>query len=127
MNPAVQTVLLLLVTLQIKHVICDGPLQTLRMVKDKAVYGKPYGLLHGLIHFVGCLLVLLLWGISLPLAAGLALLDGVVHYHIDFTKENIVNQRGWSYSDGPFWWAIITDQTLHHMTAVLIVWLAVRP
>jgi hypothetical protein len=103
MNGAVQTVLLLLVALQIKHVICDGPLQTLRMVKDKAVYGNPFGLLHGLVHSAGCFLVFLLFGLPIPLAASLALLDGVIHYHIDFTKENIVKRMNWGYSDGPYW------------------------
>jgi Protein of unknown function (DUF3307) len=127
MNGAVETVLLLLVALQIKHVICDGPMQTLRMVKDKSVYGKPYGLLHGLVHAAGCVLVLLLFGLPITLAASLALLDGVTHYHIDFSKENFVKYMGWSYTDGPFWWSIITDQTLHHMTALLLVWLALKP
>lgn len=127
MNGAVQTVLLLLLALQIKHVICDGPLQTLRMVKDKSVYGKPLGLLHGVVHSAGSFMVLMLWGIPMPLVAGLALLDGVIHYHIDFSKENIVKHMGWGYADGPYWWAIITDQTLHHMTALLLVWLAFKP
>jgi hypothetical protein len=127
MNGAIQTVLLLLVALQIKHVICDGPMQTLRMVKDKSVYGKTFGLMHGVVHVVGCLLVLLLFGLPITLAASLALLDGVIHYHIDFAKENIVKRMNWGYSDGPYWWAIITDQTLHHMTALLLVWLALKP
>lgn len=127
MNGAVQTVLLLLVALQIKHVICDGPMQTLRMVKEKSFYGKPYGLLHGLVHAAGCFVVFLVFGLPATLAASLALLDGVVHYHVDFTKENIVKRAGWGYADGPYWWAIITDQTLHHMTALLLVWLALKP
>jgi Protein of unknown function (DUF3307) len=127
MNGAVQTVLLLLLALQIKHVICDGPLQTLRMVKDKSVYGNPHGLLHGLVHAAGSFAVLLIWGFPIAVVGGLALLDGVIHYHIDFTKENIVRRMGWTYADGPYWWAIITDQTLHHMTGLLLAWLAFRP
>ncbi len=127
MNGAVQNILLMLLALQIKHVLCDGPLQTLRMVKDKAFYGKPHGLLHGLIHCAGSFIIFVMWGLPLVSAVGLALLDGVIHYHIDFTKENVVKAMGWSYADGPYWWAIITDQTLHHMTALLLVWLAVKP
>ncbi len=126
MNGAVQTVLLLLVALQVKHVICDGPLQTLRMVKDKAIYGRPLGLLHGLIHACGSFVVLALWGIPLALVVMLALLDGVIHYHLDFIKENIVKRMGWDYADSPFWWGIITDQSLHHLTSILLVWLALR-
>jgi hypothetical protein len=57
----------------------------------------------------------------------LALLDGVIHYHVDYTKENIVKTFGWTPAVGPYWWAMITDQSLHHMTAVLLVWLAFKP
>jgi Protein of unknown function (DUF3307) len=127
MNEALQNALLLLVALQVKHVVCDGPLQTLDMVRDKSVYGRPKGLLHGLVHALGCALVFAFWGLPLYLVATLALLDGIIHYHIDFSKENIVKRLGWTHSDGPFWWAIITDQTLHHMTAILLVWLALKP
>ncbi len=127
MNETLQSGLLLLVALQVKHVICDGPLQTVLMVRDKSIYGKPNGLLHGFIHAAGCFVVLGLWGLPLTLVASLALLDGVIHYHVDFTKENLMKRIGWGYSDGPFWWSIITDQTLHHMTYVLLVWLALKP
>lgn len=127
MNETLQSVLLLLVALQIKHVICDGPLQTLQMVREKSVYGRPQGLFHGLIHMAGCFIVLSLFGLPLTWATGLAVLDGTIHYHIDFIKENVVKRMGWSYSDSQFWWAIITDQTLHHMTSVVLVWLALKP
>lgn len=119
--------LLLLVALQIKHVICDGPLQTARMVREKSAYGKPQGLLHALVHVAGSALVLTFFGLPAALVAGLAGLDGAIHYHVDYIKENIVKTMGWGPTRGPFWWAIIADQTLHHMTAVLLVWLAFKP
>jgi Protein of unknown function (DUF3307) len=127
MNDATQNLLLMLVAFQVKHVICDGPLQTLRMVKDKAVYGKPQGLLHGAIHAVGSFLVLAAFGVSLPSAFAFGVLDGIIHYHIDFSKENTVTRIGWGYSDGPFWWSIITDQSLHHITYLFLAWLALKP
>jgi hypothetical protein len=34
-------ILLLLVLFQVKHALADGPLQTVRMVREKGVYGKP--------------------------------------------------------------------------------------
>jgi Protein of unknown function (DUF3307) len=122
-----QAVLLLLLALQIKHVICDGPLQTPRMVREKSAYGKPHGLLHALVHVAGCAVVLGVWGLPLPLVAGLAGLDGIIHYHVDYAKENVVKAMGWGPAHGPFWWAIIADQALHHMTALVIVWLAFKP
>lgn len=119
--------LLLLIALQVKHVICDGPLQTLQMVRDKSTYGKPLGIVHALIHSVGSLVVLMLFGVPLIYAAQLVLFEFVLHYHIDFIKEKIVHHFGWYHADGPFWWALIADQTLHHMTYALLVWLVFKP
>lgn len=116
--------LLVLVGLQAKHFVCDGPLQTLGMVKAKSHYGRPLGLLHAAIQAAGTLCVLLVAGLAPLLAVKLALLDGVVHYHVDFTKENTVKHMQWTVADGPYWWALTLDQTLHHMTYVLLVWLS---
>jgi hypothetical protein len=127
MLPQLQSALLLLLALQLKHVVCDGPLQTARMVREKSVYCKPQGLLHALVHVCGSGLVLYLWGFPLPLVAGLAGLDGIIHYHVDYFKENTVRAMGWGPVAGPFWWAIIADQALHHMTSILLVWLAFTP
>jgi Protein of unknown function (DUF3307) len=126
-DAGIGTALLLIVMLQLKHAVCDGPLQTLRMVQDKSHYGRPHGLLHAAIHGGGTLLVLLLVGLPVQMAGSLALTDAILHYHIDFTKENIVKKAGWKTDSGPFWWALTTDQTLHHMTYVLLVWLALKP
>jgi Protein of unknown function (DUF3307) len=127
MFPELQSALLLLLALQAKHVVCDGPLQTARMVREKSLYGKPQGLLHALVHVGGSAVVLGFWGFPLPLIAGLAGLDGIIHYHVDYAKENIVKAMGWGPVQGPFWWAIIADQAMHHMTSLLLVWLAFTP
>lgn len=123
----IKQALLLLLALQVKHVICDGPLQTLQMVRDKSIYLKPLGVIHALIHCVGSSMILLFAGLPVVLVLQLALLEFVLHYHIDFIKEKIVKNYNWYHSDGPFWWALIADQTLHHMTYVLLVWLAFKP
>jgi Protein of unknown function (DUF3307) len=123
----IKQALMLLLALQVKHIICDGPLQTLQMVRDKSVYLKPLGIIHALIHFAGSFIILLFAGLPLLLVLQLVLLEFVLHYHIDFFKEKIVKHYDWYHSDGPFWWALIADQTLHHMTYVLLVWLAFRP
>jgi hypothetical protein len=123
----IKQALLLLLALQVKHVICDGPLQTLQMVRDKSVYLKPLGIAHALIHCLGSFAVLAFSGLPLALVAQLVLLEFVLHYHIDYIKEKVVQHYGWYHSDGPFWWALIADQTLHHMTYVMLVWLAFLP
>lgn len=118
--------LLLLLALQFKHAICDGPLQSLQMVREKAVYGKRQGVLHALIHAVASFVILLVVNIPAVFALQLALLEFALHYHIDFFKEKIVKHYGWYHSDGPFWWALVFDQTLHHMSYVMLVWLVFK-
>jgi hypothetical protein len=118
------TALLFAAALMVKHIICDGPLQTLAMVKAKSHYGRPLGLLHASIHVGGTFLICLLFGLGLQGAALLALIDGVLHYHVDFTKENLVRQKAWTTTDGPYWWAMTTDQALHHLTYLSLTYLA---
>jgi len=114
--PDVSTVLLVLGALQVKHFICDGPLQSKAMVDAKRRYGARLGVLHAAIHGLGALIVTVIFIGLVPLAFALALLDALIHYHVDFTKENVVRQMGWTVAQGPFWWALSFDQMLHQMT-----------
>jgi hypothetical protein len=118
------TALLFAAALMVKHIICDGPLQTLAMVRAKSHYGRPLGLLHAGIHVAGTFLICMFFGLGLQAAALLAVLDGVLHYHVDFGKENLVRHKAWSTTDGPYWWAMTTDQALHHLTYLLLTYLA---
>jgi hypothetical protein len=122
-------IFLLLVLFQVKHFICDGPLQTADMVRDKGHYGRPLGILHAAIHGAGTLGTLLIAGL---LAAGigplfaikLALLDFVIHYHVDFSKERIVRSVGWTTAQAQFWWALSADQMMHQLTYLLLTYIA---
>ena len=120
-------VLLIVAALQVKHFICDGPLQTRAMVEAKGHYGRPLGLLHSFIHAVGTVLVLAGFGFAASLVLLLGVLDLVIHYHVDFTKENVVRKAGWTPSHGPFWWALSADQTAHQLTYLLIAYIALKP
>ena len=92
----VENMLLLLILLQVKHFICDGPLQTAAMVRDKGFYGRRLGLLHAGIHGCGTIAAFLIWGeIAIEAVAVLAVVDFALHYHIDFSKEQIVRRNGW--------------------------------
>ena len=106
----------LVLLLQIKHAICDGPLQVGWMLRQKGQYGQPGGLAHAAIHAAGTLAVLLVFGVAAGAAAVLALIDGAIHYHIDFAKENIVRRSGWTPSAPYFWWALTADQMFHQIT-----------
>ncbi len=119
--------LLLVAALQVKHFICDGPLQTRAMVEAKGHYGRPLGLLHSLIHAVGTVLVLAGFGFSATPVLLLGLLDLAIHYHVDFSKENVVRKAGWTPAQASFWWALSADQMAHQLTYLLIAWLALKP
>jgi Protein of unknown function (DUF3307) len=106
----------LIALLQFKHFICDGPLQTLAMVVQKSIYGARLGILHSALHGLGTAIVLVFFSGSLAMIFGLALADFVVHYHIDYCKENIIKYFRWDFKDAKFWWALNADQTLHQLT-----------
>ena len=125
-NAQVTSALLVVGFLQLKHFICDGPLQTLAMVKSKSIYGAPLGILHSALHGLGTGLVFLIATFSPIVAIGLAVLDLTIHYHVDFTKENVIKYFGWNTNNAQFWWALSADQTIHQFTYLLLYVLAVK-
>lgn len=118
------SILGLVVAFQLKHFICDGPLQTKAMVDSKSKYGDGLGVVHSAIHGIGTAVVLLFWLPAGKLLLGLAVLDFLIHYHTDYAKENIVKGAGWTVADAKFWWALSADQTVHQLTYVGLTYLA---
>lgn len=110
--------------LLVKHAIADFILQTDQIFRQKGSYGAPGGLWHALIHILLTAPVFLLFpGGGPALAAVLLAGEFVVHYHIDWTKEQIVRREGWTPKDKYFWWALGIDQLLHGLTYVAILWI----
>ncbi|MFT3730566.1 MAG: DUF3307 domain-containing protein [Hyphomicrobium sp.] len=109
--------------LLVKHALADFILQTDRIFRQKGHYGAPGGLWHALIHILLTAPVFLLFPGGGPgLAALLLAAEFVLHYHIDWLKEQIVKREGWSPKDKFFWWALGIDQLLHGLTYVAILW-----
>ena len=123
-NSQILNVLIFVAAFQIKHFVCDGLLQTKAMVDAKSKYGKGLGLVHAAIHGVGTAVVLLLCRQNITVVLGLAVLDFVLHYHVDYTKENIVKAFGWTIADAKYWWALSADQTVHQLTYLVLTYLA---
>lgn len=122
-------VLMLVAGLQIKHMICDGPGQTRWMIAHKSTYGAAGGLAHSGAHLICSIVVLSILAAPFTWALQLAIADGVIHYHIDYTKEQFMKSQRLGSGDRLFWWALAIDQALHHMTyilmvAVLVAWAA---
>jgi Protein of unknown function (DUF3307) len=114
------TLFLLMLALFTKHLLADFAWQTPKMVAEKGTYGASGGLHHSSIH--GALTVFVLC-FFLPFGGALAygLIDGIVHYHIDWAKININKKYKYTVEDAKFWWWLGVDQFLHQLTYLVMV------
>lgn len=100
----------------IKHFLADFVLQTASMVHDKGYYGRRGGLIHAGWHAALSVPVLLIAAPSVLVALALGLVEGVVHYHLDYAKERLSRNLGDTHRDHRFWVVLGLDQLLHHLT-----------
>ena len=114
--------LLLLLLLQIKHLAADYFLQSGYMVANKGRYGHPGGIQHAGLHAMSSAGVLLAAGIGTGTVVILALIELLLHYHIDWVKELLT--RLWKLDPNVvrFWHVHGVDQALHQATYVATVW-----
>jgi len=120
-----ETALLILAAvalLMLKHTVADFYLQTPYQYLNKGKYGHPGGVLHSGIHTALTPLVyLILVPGSLLIAGAIALAEFLLHYHIDWLKEQVTQRNGWTAQDRGFWLALGTDQLLHGLTYIAII------
>jgi hypothetical protein len=108
--------------LMAKHAVADFNLQTPYQYLNKGTYGHPGGLIHAGIHVALTPLVyLVLAPASLLLALAIAMGEFLIHYHIDWLKEQINRRKGWTVNDRGFWSLLGTDQFVHGLTYLAIV------
>jgi hypothetical protein len=107
----------------LKHLIADYYTQYSWMIKDKSTYGAFGGIAHATWH--GILTLIVLWLIGTPVLFSILLsaLDGLIHYHIDYVKSNIWKKKRLTHNDQLYWVVHGTDQFLHLMTYVFIIFL----
>ena len=111
---------LLLVIYQLKHFLCDYPLQTAYMLgkfKGGDEWIAPL-LAHAGVHAAGTLLIGLIFAPVYGLAILLAMLDFVAHFTIDRIKAV---KGSYPQTDKRFWWALGADQMAHHFTHYAII------
>ena len=115
-------VLIIVTALLIKHFICDFILQTSSQYKQKANYGQMGGIIHSGLHLVGTFVVFY-FVVTFEMALLFAVIDGVVHYHVDWAKANLnrhfklyPNENGW------YWVLFGLDQLTHQITYVILVY-----
>jgi len=108
----------------IKHFICDFPLQAYPWIYlNKGKYLHPGGICHAAIHGLGTLLVLAPFiGAA---AITYALIDMLVHYHIDWAKMNLTRRHDLKPDNSEWFWILLgIDQLLHHLTYFAIIFYA---
>lgn len=108
----------------VKHFVCDFPLQTSPwMYRNKGIYLHPGGIAHSAVHALGTWLVLVFF---IGAQAWLyALLDFIVHYHIDWAKLQLNKRFGLRPDNSNWFWILLgLDQLAHHITYFVIVYYA---
>ncbi len=116
----------MLIVLQIKHFFCDFPFQTLYMLRYKGTYLHPGGLAHAGVHCLGTIAAFFVVTPTFALGLGILAAEFVVHYHLDWLKEQINRRFGYTAAKAQFWWAIGADQMVHHLTYIALGVVLVR-
>lgn len=116
-------IIILLVLIQLKHYLCDFPLQTQNHLSTKGIYGNLGGISHSVNHGLGTYVVFAIMGLgmvenNLQLAIIMGLIDAVIHYHIDWIKTRFGQK---DITKKSFWNQLGLDQLAHQLTYVLII------
>lgn len=126
LNDPVPFVLGLLFLLQTKHLFADFYLQTPRMLRDRGRYIHMGRVHHAGLHGAGSLIALLVMGVPLGWAITVAMVEWVVHFHIDWAKGRWSDRTGHGPDQAGYWRAFGVDQAAHQWTYLVMVW-AVLP
>ena len=112
---------ILLVMLQVKHWYIDFVDQDIDEVNSKGHYGQWLGIRHSLKQGIGTYIcIALLVGADYWMfALALALVDFVLHYHIDWTKMNYGNR---DIQTPAFWNHLGLDQMMHQVTYIVLAY-----
>ena len=114
------TLIGLLVLLQIKHVLADYVWQTLWEIENKGVWGHWGGIVHSAKHVALSSLVLCWFVPTTGMFMMLLATEFVLHYHIDWAKNQVLQRAGWTSSGPEYWWAMGTDQMLHQLCYLIM-------
>ena len=127
MTALTSSILLAFIVLSVKHTFADYIFQTSYQFCNKGIYGHPGGLLHSALHVTLTLPVfLLLPPSSLMLALVIMAGEFVIHYHMDWGKEQLVNRYELKQNTPQFWYLFGFDQLVHSVTYVGIIALLIR-
>jgi len=116
-----------LLGLFIKHFICDFPLQMFPwLYQNKGRYLHPGGIVHAVLHGIGTFIVLSFF-LNSSESLIYAMIDTLLHYHIDWTKMNLSRHYRLKPDNSEWFWLLLgLDQLLHHLTYFAIIYYAFK-
>ena len=114
--------LTLMILFQLKHFICDYPLQTPYMLGklQRTNWIKPL-LAHSLVHGIGTFLIVACFNLSL--AYVLAIIDIILHFIVDRLKASPDIGGRFSIDNKYFWWCLGLDQMAHHIINAIFIFI----
>jgi hypothetical protein len=115
-------IILLLALLQVKHYYADFVIQTHKQVVQKGIYRDWVGISHSLDHVWTSMITLfifdqLVFAINPLVVLLLPVIEGIIHYHIDFIK---VKHGSKDMTSSWYWNHFGLDQLAHQMTYLLM-------
>lgn len=122
MPAALQTALILLALLQVKHLFADFFLQTPRMLGGRDRYVHLGRAEHAGLHALLSVIAFTAAGVPLAFTFLLCLVEMVVHYHIDWIKGRHSDKVGNTPADASYWRAFGADQLAHQLTYLAMIW-----
>jgi hypothetical protein len=121
MTAGLALVILSLAVLQVKHLICDFILQTPYQFLNKGKYAHPGGFIHAGLHALGSVIPVLLLTDAAWFVAAIVGVEFMVHYHVDWLKEQINHRLRISYDSALYWTVFGADQFIHQITYLVMV------
>jgi hypothetical protein len=117
-----ESILLILALLQIKHWYIDFVNQSMDEVASKGIYGDRAGLMHSLKQGLGTIIAItiVVTPVYLFFAFICGVIDFVVHYHVDWAKMNWGNR---DIKTPQFWNHLGLDQMMHQLTYIFIAYM----
>ncbi len=116
-------ILILLLLLQIKHYYAYFAIQTYQQTVRKGIYRDLVGISHSLDHVWSSIIALFLFSFIHPIGLLpmilLPLVEGIIHYHIDWTK---VHYGCKDLTKPVFWNQFGLDQLAHQLTYIGMIW-----
>ena len=125
-------IFMLLVAFQLKHFICDFPLQNQYMLGKMNLAGWKLPLAaHAGIHALGTFLITCLffkpayYMDAIVLGAILGIADFIIHFTVDRIKASPNLGGRFNPTQSYFWWVLGADQMAHHLTHYLFIFVIV--